>query len=213
MSIKSIVPSETTKALVEKFRQGSSILELMTEFGYGRKVVTRVIKENISDVEYKALIDKIVVTRAKKGALKTRGRPGKVKSEEWKKKIGDSQRGKKLSPEKIDEIKRRWALVRENMTQEETKAMYEKIVQTKRANGTFEKHSIEHSAWMKEHAPMRGKTMSDESRAKMSDAKRKFFESGGVPSRRGAKMSEEQRDECSERTKRMWAEGKFDYGR
>jgi hypothetical protein len=97
-------------------------------------------------------------------------------------------------------------------TKEQHATAMQRAIETKRNRGYFELHGQRHSEWMLINAPMRGKKMTEESRKKMSEAKKQFFESGGSPSQLGVKRTQEQRDQVREHTKCMWADGKFTWG-
>jgi hypothetical protein len=207
---KIIIPQETAEVLAEKFRSGCSITELEREFEYTRKPITRSLKETLGD-QYEKFAKLIIASRSAKFAHKRVGKKIK-RTPEWNKKIGDAHRGRKLSDERRKQIGESWKQYRAKMTIEEKKALYEKIVTVKRNSGALKMQGKKHSAWMTANAPMCGKKVSEETKQKMREAKRRYFENGGIPSQFGKTRSPEQRKATSEQTKRMWKEGKFSYG-
>lgn len=210
MPEKIILPKTVIDDMCNMFRSGISIVELMSTFKLGRNKVTKTLRQELGD-EYDECIKRIMSETSRKGWTSTPDRHIE-RTPEWNKRIGDAQRGRKLSEERRTQIRTSWATVRASMSPECIKAMYDKIVATKRSNGTFERLGKQHSEWMKANSPLKGRKASNETRQKQREAKARFFASGGTPSQLGLKRTPKERETISTNTKRMWANGKFDYG-
>lgn len=191
-----------------------------------RNKITKVLKEALGD-DYRTYAQKITALSGKKSAIKNRGRK-LPHTAEWNAKIGESQKGKKLSQATKDRISISLKLSyklgqhriiteggpggRKFWLPEKHKEAMKKAVETKRKRGYYELHAKRHSEWMKLHAPMRGKKMSQESREKMSAAKKRYYENGGQCHARGRMKTPQERKKLSQSTVKMWKEGKFKYG-
>lgn len=212
MPAKIILSEDTITKMCQLFCEGTSIPELMKIFSLGRNKITKTLRENLKD-DYTHYAQKILRLSGPKSAEKLRGKKQNW-TPEWRAKIAKANRGKKRSDEfkkKISEgLKRSYA--KGKRTHEKHKAAMKKAVQTKKERGYYAIHSQRHSEWMKQNAPMKGKKHSDESKQKMKESKKRFFENGGKPSQLGVKRSKEDRKRISENTKKMWREGKFGYG-
>lgn len=169
-----VLSTETINEMTSLFKQGTSIPELMTIFSLGRNKITRTLRAELKD-EYTVYARKIIAGCGKKSAQKLKGRKHGPMPVEQRKKISDAQRGRKIPAprrRKISESCQKFNEEHPGLRKE----LAVRAVATKRANGFFEKHSQKHSQWMRENAPMRGKRHSEETRRKMRDAKRRFFE-------------------------------------
>lgn len=195
-----------------EFRIGDSIPVLMQRYNLSRKKVTKILQQILKD-DYSECAKHIISLSGAKSAIKNRGRKN-PHTEEWNEKISKANQGRKLSAttkEKIG-LASRTRFERGTWSKEQHTEAMQKAVRTKRNNGYFELHSKRHSEWMKLNAPMRGKTTSDETKAKQSLAKKKFYVNGGISNRKGEKHSSETRKKLSENTKLMWANSQFQYG-
>lgn len=212
--------AETIQKLCDLFKEGYSIPNLMREFKLSRKTATRFLKNALGE-EYTAFAKKIMGNCGKKSAYKRTG-PRGPHSNEWNAKIGASNTGKKRSEEtrqKISEAnKRQWAndaIVssrREGYRAEKHREAMKKAAQTKRERGYYKIHGVRHSEWMLKNAPNKGKHCSDETRQRMSESKKAYYANGGVPYWSGKKRSSTEIERMRECTRKMWEEGKFDYG-
>lgn len=205
---------QTIIDICEQFKAGHSIPELMKTFKLCRNKITRVLKEQLGQ-EYKTYAQKIIALSGKKAALKNRGRK-LPHTPEWNKKIGDAQRGRKLSIEQRQKIsdanKARMCGPNPSWTVEKHREAMKKAAETKRQRGYYEIHSKRHSEWMRLHAPNRGKKMSQESRRKMSEAKKSYYAHGGKCPALGRIKTQEEREKLKASTAKMWKDGKFQYG-
>lgn len=202
------------KEMCDLFKNGTCIPELMKKYGFGRNKITKLLKEGLGD-EYKYFAKKISIERWRLGAKKYQEKGIKIpRTPEWSKKIGESQKGKKLSDETKAKISEsgRTRLERGTLTIEKIKESRKKAAETAIKNGSYEKHSVRHSEWMKRNCPNRGKKTAEETKKKQRDSKRKFYENGGVNSRKGIPHSKETLIKISEATSQMWKNGKFGYG-
>jgi hypothetical protein len=197
------------EAMCAQYRTGASVTDLMTEFRLGRNKITRTLKTALGD-EYAACALKAKQAVGQKVAVKLHGRKN-PHTPEWNKKISKAHIGFKHSEESKMLIGQR---VRERELDPNWQArkaeIYEKIVAVKRANGSYERHSERHSAWMTENAPMRGKKMSDETRMKMSLRKKELIVNGWKPT--PFTITDEFRESCRNTAKQSWRNGKFTYG-
>jgi len=212
MPAKINLSEETVDEMCSLFRSGTSIPELMQKYDLSRNKITKTLRDGLGD-KYKECALRVLASTGAKGASKRRGKPN-PRTPEWNAKIAASNKGKHHTEEtkqKISEASRT-RFERGTWSKEGHAEAMQKAAQTKRDNGYFKLHSQRHSEWMKLYAPMRGRHMSEESRQKMRDAKRTFFDCGGVPSQFGIKRTQEQKQKIATHTKRMWAEGKFSYG-
>lgn len=183
----------------------------MESFGCGRNRLTRELKELLGD-RYAEVAQRVMLLAQARGRHARKGKPGPKKTPEWIAKIAKGNRGKRLSEEtraRIGVASRRAA---EERPPERTAEIYGKVVATKRAKGTFERCGERHAEWMREHAPMRGKHHTEETKARISETKRTFYENGGQPNRRGVKHTPEAIEKMRAGTSKLWAEGRFSYG-
>lgn len=216
---KILLSDETVIHLSELFKQGHSITELMITFNLGRNLITKTLRSALAD-DYATYAKAIISLCASKAASARRGKKC-TRTPEWNAKIAASNRGKKHSIEtrtKISEANKTQWKTGIRTTEKHHEAM-KKAVETKRARGYYEIHSKRHSIWMKQHAPNRGKkfdrtSVKDEvTRKKMSDSKKIFYANGGKSHWLGKKRTSEEIAKMSLATKKMWQDGKFDYGK
>lgn len=214
MAAKIDLTLDTIHDMCGMFRQGHSIPEIMSKYHLGRNKVTKVLKGTLGN-EY-ALCVKIVMLQCSKKSAKTlAGQKRGPHSPEWNRKISEGNKGKVASIEKRQKL-RESANTREERgtwTPEMHAIAMKKAVQTKRDRGYYKIHSVRHSKWMQEHAPRRGKKVSDKVRKRMSDAQLKAYANGKIGPRTGDPKSPAERKKLSESTKRMWREGRFTYGK
>lgn len=212
MPAKIKLSPETIDEMRSLFCSGTSIPELMSRYDLSRNKITQTLRSALGD-EYAEYARRIIAGCAKKSANKRRGRKN-PHTPEWNAKIAAANRGKKRTEEtkaKISEASKT-RFERGTWSKKQHAEAMKKAVATKRENGYFQLHSQRHSEWMKKHAPMRGKHVSEETKQKMRDAKKRFYESGGVGPRAGQIVAEETRHKLSVACKRMWADGRFTYG-
>lgn len=212
MPAKIELSDDVVEEMCELFKSGIAIPELMTRYKLSRNKITRVLKEALRD-EYAKVAKFILSLSGMKVAPKLRGRKN-PHTPEWNAKIGAALKGKSLSDSTKAKLSEsgRTRFARGTWTREAYVAAMQKAIETKKANGYFDVHGKRHSEWMLANAPMRGKTMSEETRQKMRDSKQRFFKNGGVPSQVGIKRTFEQKELASTNTKKMWADEKFTYG-
>lgn len=213
MATKINITADTIHDMCDMFRQGHSIPEIMSKYSLGRNKITAVLKDALRD-EYAQCVRTVMLQCSQKSAKTLTGRKMGPHTPEWNRKISESQRGKKLSEETRQKIRESTRTREERgvWTSEMHAEAMQRAVQTKRNRGYYEVHSARHSKWMQEHAPLRGKKLSDESRKRMSDAQRKAYANGKIGPRTGDPKSPAERKKLSESTKRMWREGRFTYG-
>lgn len=211
MPAKLILPEATIKEMTQRFKNGTSIPELMSLYKLSRNKITSTLRENLGE-SYKHYAQEIIKLSGKKAANKIRGRKN-PHTQEHIRKIAEANRGKKLSDEtkkKISEAsKSRYE--RGTWTKKQHREAMKKAIETKRKNGYFKEHSKRHSSWMKENCPNRGKTMSDEAKKNMSISKLNFYKNGGVPPRLGKLVSSKVKNKLSLATSKLWREGRFTY--
>lgn len=197
--------------LVARFEAGESIPALMESFGCGRNRLTRELKELLGD-RYVNVAQHVMLLAQARGRHARKGKPGPKKTPEWIAKIAEGNRGKRLSEETRARIGVASRRVAKERTHERTAEIYGRVVATKRARGTFERCGERHAEWMREHAPMRGKHHTEETRARISESKQRFFENGGVGPMLGKQHSDETKAKCSRATTQMWLDGRLSYG-
>lgn len=199
--------------MCELFRSGShSIPDLMKKYGFGRNKITRLLKE-VLGVDYKECAKRIAAERGKIGSAKRKGCK-LPHTPEWNKKISEAQKGRVVSEatkKKISESSKT-RLERGTLTVEKIAESRKKAVETATRNGFYERHSKNHSEWMLNNSPNRGKKMSEYARQKMRESKKRFYENGGINNRKGKNQPLDAREKLSEVTSQMWKDGKFGYG-
>lgn len=204
-----IIDPQVIEMMCVRYRDGTTIKDLMIEFGHGRNKIVRTLKEALG-AEY--------VECGKRIRLKASSRAGKSNlgrknphTPEWNAKIAAAHIGLGHT----DETK---ALLSQRNKERELDPEWQarkpeiirKIVESKRASGYFELHARRHSEWMRAHAPMRGKKMSDETRALMSVRKHELIATGWQPVQK--EWTVERREQVRQHTKQMWRNGAFSYG-
>lgn len=174
-------------------------------FGIGRNKITEVLRRELGD-EYD---DAVAVVRNQIARRVGDARKGHKcpHTSEWNSKISASQRGRKVSLERKEQIKKTWQDVKSKMSVDEVKAQYSKIAASNRGKKRSEAVKSKMRAAQRNRDPV-----SEETRAKMRAAKQRFYENGGQCNRKGVKLSDEEKHVISEMTKRMWADGKFSWG-
>ncbi len=212
MGAKINLSQEVIIEMCSAFRTGTSIPELMQKHNLSRNKITQTLRDALGE-EYRTCALRVLAGTGAKGAPKRKGRSN-PHTPEWNAKIAASNRGKRLSEETKQKISEagRTRFERGTWSKEGHAEAMKKAAQTKQDNGYFELHSQRHSEWMKQHAPMRGRKHTEETRQKMSESRRSFFENGGIPSQLNRVIPPNECLKRSENTKRMWAEGKFSFG-
>jgi G:T-mismatch repair DNA endonuclease (very short patch repair protein) len=209
MPAKIVLDDQTIEKICNDFKMGNSIPEIMKVFKLGRNKITDILKTKLGN-EYQHYAKMILSATSAKGAHKRIGKK-QNRTPEWNKKISESQKGKIISKETRKKISESCKEEFKNRDPKSIKKMYEKIIETKKLRGYFEIHSKRHSAWLKENHPFKGKKHTKETKKKMRNSKKNFFKNGGKPSRLGIKHNAETIKKLSEKTKKMWIEGKFKY--
>jgi hypothetical protein len=184
----------------------------MKLYGFGRNKITRLLKEGLQH-EYKECAKKIMAERGKIRCLKNIGKK-QNRTPEWNRKISESQKGKILSEETKKKISEstKTRIERGTLTPEKIAESRKKAVETATRNGFYERRSKEQSEWMLKNSPNRGKQFSEETKTKLSEARKKYFERGGQSPMKGKNHSSDTREKLSKATSQAWKNGKFGYG-
>jgi hypothetical protein len=207
------IPTTTIEEMCNLFRNGSSISDIMSKYALSRNKITKTLRDHLKE-DYQECARNILASCATKAAPKLRGRNCQ-RTPEWNAKIAAANKGKKRSEETKRKISEgvRTRFERGTWTKEQYDIAMQKATVTKRKNGYYNVHAQRHSEWMIKNAPMRGKTMSEDSKRKMRDAKHNYFKNQGIASQLGLKRTEEQKNTISAHTTLMWKTGIFNYGK
>lgn len=204
-----VIEPQVIEMMCARYRNGTTIDDMMIEFGHGRNKIVRTLKEALG-AEYAECGKRIRLKASSKAGKSNLGRKN-PHTPEWNAKIAKAHIGLGHTDEtkallsrrnKERELDPKW--------QARKPEIIRKIVETKRERGYFELHARRHSKWMRAHAPMRGKKMSEETRAMMSARKRELIAAGWRPTQ--IEWTVERREQVRQHTKQMWRAGAFAYG-
>jgi hypothetical protein len=204
-----VIDTQVIEAMCARYRIGASVSDLMNEFNYGRNKIVRTLKGALKE-EYVECAARARFAVGQKVAPKLRGRSN-PHTPEWNAKIaaahvglGHNDKTKALLSRrgKERELDPEWQARKPEIAR--------KIIESKRMSGYFELHAKRHSEWMREHSPMRGKRISDDTRARMRVCKKELIAQGWRPTQ--VEWTDERREKVRQHTKKSWHDGKFTYG-
>ncbi len=193
---------------VSKFELGETIDNCREQCGLSRNRMIALLKQLLGLEKYAKIAKETSQRKRKEGSLSARlGVKRGPMPNETRQKISNSHKGKKIP----DNIKRQ--ISEKLLKRIETEGFWLSSEKISEKNQKSAKTSKERGSHRKgqHNKPLLGRAHSEEARKKMSDSKRSFLENGGSPSFLGKNHDIDTRKLLSEKTTKMWIDGKFDY--
>jgi len=192
---------------IEVFTTGGTIDESRRVLGISRNLAIKKLKDHLGSEEYARIAKNTSISRRVEAARKYRtGKKAGPMPEETKQKISKSHVGLKHTKETREKISK--SVIKRIDTHgplrsaESSKNAGAKARETKIKNGAYERFSMRMKGRIRQPMPKESKT-------KMSESRKKFFERGGISWMKGKTHTQEVRAKLSNKTLEMWSSGKF----
>jgi len=194
---------------VAAFINGSTIDEVRAMWGFGRNKTIKILKNELGELRYAEIARITSKTRRNIASVKVnKGRKRGPMPEERRKKIAASHIGichTQETKEKISKsLKKRIEDIGPLRTKESLIAGAAKGRETKIRNGYYEIFSQKMRG--------RSYVMSEITKERIRSSKIRFFKNGGTCWMKGKSHSQETREKLSNATVKMWKRGAFDRG-
>ena len=194
---------------VTAFINGSTIDEVRSIWGFGRNKTIKILKDELGELKYAEIARITSKTRRNAASVKVnKGRKHGPMPEERRKKISTSHIGvchTQETREKISKsLKKRIEEVGPLRTKESLIAGAAKARATKTRSGYYEIFSQKMRG--------RSHVTSEITKERMRASKIRFFKNGGTCWMKGKSHSQETREKLSNATVKMWKRGAFDRG-
>jgi hypothetical protein len=204
-----VIDPDVLKQAVDTFRDGQTIDEVRSICQVGRNKMIGLLKEALGD-EYPEIARQVSINRWSSAAKKTNtGRSRGPMPEAQRQAISKAKMGVPLSDAHRESVSQGLRRHLEEFgfwhDKEKIAEIARKGRETKIQTGVYKKWG--------QLKLFKGRRHTDETRQKMSRARKALYESGFEAPWKGQKHSPETLRALSERTSQMWAEGAFDNNR
>lgn len=193
---------------IESFKSGATIDECRKLCDLSRNRMIAELKRSLGLENYTKIAKSTSQRKRKEGSHKSHlGVKRGPMSTEVKRKISESHKGKALS----EDHRRQISESIQNKLQVEGFWLSKEQIQEKNLKSAVtSKERGSHRKGQHSEALL-GHTHTLETKKRMSEAKQRFFEKGGMPSFLGKRHKDQTKSDLSKRTLRMWEDGKFDF--
>jgi very-short-patch-repair endonuclease len=192
----------------DAFEQGKTIDEVRAIMGVGRNKCIKLLKEHFGFQRYSEIAKETKIRKWASAGRKALKEKGPIpRTEEWKRKISEGNKGKKRS----EAVKKQISETLLKRVEEQGFWLDEEA--RLKAGRNSRDTKLKTGAYKKFSEKMKGrkkKPHTEETKKKMSEAKLAYYENGGKTWIEGVGHSEETKQKISENTKKQWEDGVFD---
>lgn len=210
MKEQKFLSEELIQEGIRAFLTGATIAEIKELWGIGRNKTVKILKSELGIPAYKERAKKTSIEKRINAAIQAnKGSKHGPCSEERREKISKANKGKIRSSEARKKIsntlKSRYKLCGSFRSKESYRASAVKGRETKIKNGSYKEFS-------KKMSGRKRQPHTEDSKKKISESKRRFYQNGGKSWIEGKKHSDNTRKKLSNATSEMWESGRFDNG-